>query len=342
MTAHSNDTTHSSLDHHDHAGHWHAGHSHRPAPGPDAVRRYLWSALLLLCAFLLTEVALGIRAGSLALLSDAGHMLTDVASLVLALVAMTLAARPARGHYTFGYKRAEVLSAQINGVTLVLLGAWFLVEGIRRLVDPPAVSGEIVLIVAVLGIGVNAVATWLLSKANRSSLNIEGAFQHMLTDMYAFVGTAVAGVVVITTGFVQADSIAALIVAALMLRSGWFLVSASGRVILEAAPKGVDPRRVQREMSQFAGVLDVHELHIWEVTSGFVSLSAHVIVSDHRDCHQVRHALQRMLSESVGIEHSTLQVQHRDEDEEFGANSGQQCCSTDGETPQAGPGRVSC
>jgi len=293
---------------HDHGA---PGHTH--APSPDADRRLIGLALGLLSVFLVFEVALGLKAGSLALLTDAGHMLTDVGALVFALVAIRLAARPASGRYTFGFKRAEILSAQANGVTLLLLGAWFLVEAIRRLVDPPEVEGGLVLVVALIGVAVNLVATVLLSRANRRSLNVEGAYQHILTDLYAFVGTAVAGVVVITTGWVRADSVAAMVVALVMLRSGGLLLVRSTRVLLEAAPHGVDPAEVAARMASVPGVADIHDLHVWEVTSGFPSLSAHVLVNEDRDCHQVRLEVQRALSDTFDVAHSTLQVDHSTE-----------------------------
>jgi cobalt-zinc-cadmium efflux system protein len=293
------------------------GHSH--APSADADRRYLTAALALLGAFLIVEVVLGILANSLALLSDAAHMLTDVTALALALFALSAARRPAQGGYTFGFKRAEILSAQFNGVTLLVLGGWLGFEGVQRLIDPPEVEGGIVLAVAVAGVGVNLVATWLLSRADRRSLNVEGAFQHILTDLFAFIGTAVAGFVVLVTGYMRADALAALLVAAVMLRSGARLVHASGRVLLEAAPTGLNPTAVAATMLAVPGVRSVHDLHVWEVTSGFPSLSAHVLVASHADCHEIRSVLETNLGRDYGIEHTTLQVDH----------VGDACCNDD-------------
>jgi cobalt-zinc-cadmium efflux system protein len=312
---------HSGHDHghddhgHGHHGHGHHGHGHglgghSHAPSADADRRYIWFALSLLSTFLVIEVVLGIKAKSLALLTDAGHMLTDIAALVLALGAIALAARPARGRYTFGYRRAEILSAQINAVTLVLLGGWFLFEGVKRMIHPEEVHGGLVLGVAMAGIVINLAATWVLSRADRSKLNVEGAFQHILTDLYAFIGTGVAGVVVLTTGWTRADSVAALIVATIMLHSGTRLLIASSRVLLEASPSHVEPTEVLGAMHDVSGVRDVHDFHVWEVTSGFLNLSAHVLVGDERDCHEVRVDLQRALASRFGITHSTLQVDH--------------------------------
>jgi cobalt-zinc-cadmium efflux system protein len=242
-------------------------------------------------------------------------MLTDAGALVLALVAIRLAARPARGAMTFGWKRAGILSAQFNGATLLVLGILIVVEGIRRLFDPPAVEGGVVLVVAIIGIVVNLIATWTLSKANRTSLNVEGAFQHILTDLAAFVFTAIAGLVIVTTGFDQADGIASLIVAAIMLRASYGLLIESGRVFLEAAPRGLDPDAIGAAMTGVPGVVEVHDLHVWEVTSGFPALSAHVLVGADDDCHVTRLALEHALHESFAIDHTTLQVEHRHADE---------------------------
>ncbi|MDQ6658544.1 MAG: cation diffusion facilitator family transporter [Actinomycetota bacterium] len=290
---------------HDHGP---TGDSHRV--GADADRRYLSAALVLIVAFLLTEVIVGLMAGSLALISDAGHMLTDAASMVLALIAISLSAKPARGRWTYGFKRAEILSAQANGLTLLLLAAWFIYEAIRRLVHPPQVAGLLVFVTAVVGIAVNIAAAWLISRANRSSLNIEGAYQHIVNDLYAFLATAVAGLVVMMTGFARADAIAALVVAALMIKAGFGLVRESGRIFLEAAPAGQHPDVIGPAMAELPGVTEVHDLHIWDVTSGMPALSAHVLVEPAGDCHGVRRQLEVLLRNSYHIDHTTLQVDH--------------------------------
>ena len=288
------------------------GHDHHHH-APDASSSRLRMALGLILAFMAVEVIVGILADSLALLSDAAHMLTDAGAIGLALVAARLAARPASGGYTFGLKRAEILSAQINGVTLVALAAVILAEGIQRLIDPPSVDGGLVLAVALAGIVVNLAATWVLSGANRRSLNVEGAFQHVLTDLFAFIATAIAGVLILTGGFDRADGIAALLVAALMLRSGWGLLRDSGRVLLEAAPRGIDPGEIGRTLAAQTHVVEVHDLHVWEVTSGMPSLSAHVTVGAGCDTQTHRRKLAAVISERFGIEHSTLQVEARHE-----------------------------
>jgi cobalt-zinc-cadmium efflux system protein len=267
-------------------------------------------ALGLIVGFMCFEVVLGLVAGSLALLSDAAHMLTDAAAIGLSIVAIRLAARPARGVMTYGLKRVEILSAQANGVSLLVLALLIAFEACRRLVDPPTVTGRLVLIVALVGVAVNLVATWTLAKANRESLNVEGSFQHLLTDLYAFIATAIAGAIIIWTGFQRADAIASLLVAALMLYAAYGLLRASGRVFLEAAPADLDPDLIGRLLVSQANVREVHDLHVWEISSGFPALTAHVLVAADADCHAIRGQLAVLLDERFGIDHTTLQVDH--------------------------------
>jgi len=287
-------------------------HSHDHGIDANADRRYLGAALALIVGFMAVEVVIGVVAGSLALSTDAGHMLTDAVAIGLALVALRLAARPASGSFTYGLKRAEILSAQANGITFLLLVVYFTYEGVRRLVHPPDVDGGFVLVTALAGIGVNLLATLLLRRANRRSLNVEGAFQHILNDLIAFIGTAVAGAVVLLTGWTRADAIAALLVAALMAKAGYGLIRESGRVFLEAAPRGCNPARIEADLSELPGVAGVHDLHVWEVTSGFPASSAHVLVAPDRDCHASRVRAEQLLAERYQIRHTTLQVDHRD------------------------------
>ncbi|GLW64244.1 putative cation transporter [Actinomadura rubrobrunea] len=280
----------------------------------DADRRLLAAALALLLAFMAGEVVVGLAARSLALITDAGHMLTDAFAIALALVAMRIAARPPKGGYTYGLRRAEILSAQLNGLTLILLAAYFVYEGVYRLIDPPAVDGGMVFWTSLAGIAVNLAATWLIGRADRRSLNVEGAFQHVLNDLFAFVSTAVAGLVVWVSGFARADAIASLVVAALMLKAGYGLLRDAGRVLMEAAPAGVDPTEIGARLAGRPCVEEVHDLHVWEVSSGYPALSAHVLVEPRGDCHAVRRDLQDVLRSSYGIVHTTLEVDHVDED----------------------------
>jgi cobalt-zinc-cadmium efflux system protein len=288
-------------------------HAHGPASGADA--RWLSGALTLILAFMAAEVIAGVAAHSLALISDAAHMLTDAASIGLVLVTARLAARPPAGGYTYGLKRTEIMSAQANGITLVLLAAWLGYTAIRHLVTPPAVTGGTVLGVALAGVAVNVAATLLIARAGGGhgaprSLNLAGAFRHIVTDLYAFAATAVAGAVIVLTGFARADAIATLVVVTLMVYAGAGLIKQSGRIFLEAAPAGLDPAAVGAAMADRPHVTEVHDLHIWEITSGLPAASAHVLVAPGEDCHAVRADLEAYLSREYGITHATLQVDH--------------------------------
>jgi cobalt-zinc-cadmium efflux system protein len=264
---------------------------------------------------MLAEVVAGIVGSSLALLSDAGHMLTDAVAIGLALAALRLAERPPAGSFTYGMRRAEILSAQVNGITLLLLGGLIVFEGIRRLIDPPEVEGALVLIVALVGIVVNLVAARLLAGAERRSLNIEGAFLHIVTDLFAFIATAIAGALVLIAGFERADGIASLLIAALMLWAAYGLLRETGRVFMEAAPPDLDPEAIGEALVHEAGVIEVHDLHVWEVTTGMPAVSAHMIVRQDADCHEARWRAARLLADRFGVEHSTLQVEHEPGDE---------------------------
>ena len=287
------------------------GHAHGPGAGSDS--RYLLIALALLAAFMLGEIVVAVLSGSLALLSDAGHMLSDVGAIGGALWAIRLAARPAAGSWTFGWKRAEILSAAGNGITLLVVSGIVTVEAVSRLISPPQVDGGPVVAVAAAGIVVNIAAAWVLARANRSSLNVEGAFRHVLTDLYGFVGTVIAGVVILATGWTQADAIASLLVVALMLKAAWGLLRDSGRVLLEAAPEGMNLEAVRAHLLSTDHVHDLHDLHAWTVTSGLPALSAHIVVDDtcFYDGHVPRllDQLQACLAGHFDVEHSTFQLE---------------------------------
>ena len=283
-------------------------HGHTHVHTDDA--RRLTGALALILGLMAVEVVAGILASSLALLSDAAHMLTDAGAIALALFAARLAQRPARGGFTFGFRRAEILSAQLNGATLVALAVVIAVAAVGRLVNPPDVEGGVVLVVALAGIVVNLAATMLLAGSGRRSLNIEGAFQHVLTDLFAFIATAIAGVVILASGWVRADPVAALLVAAIMLRASWGLLRDSGRVLLDIAPSGLSVQEIGTAMAAQPHVVEVHDLHVWEVTTEFPTLSAHVLVEPGADCHRIRRELEQLLHDRFGLDHTTLQVDH--------------------------------
>jgi cobalt-zinc-cadmium efflux system protein len=295
-------------------GHQHDAHEHTHGASPDADWRWLAAATALIVVFMAGEVTAGLIAHSLALLSDAAHMLTDAAAIGLALVTARVAGRPARGRFTYGLRRLEILSAQANGITLVLLAVWLAYEAVRRLISPEAVAGGVMLGVAIVGVFVNLAASWLLARANgasaRRSLNMEGAVAHVLTDLYAFIATLIAAIVVLAAGFNRADAIATLVVVALMLRAGSGLIRESGQIFLEAAPAGLDLAALGAAMADRPHVAEVHDLHIWEITTGMPAASAHVLVEPRQDCHAVRADLEELLSHQYGITHLTLQVDH--------------------------------
>ena len=283
------------------------GHDHGHAGGG---RGALAAALVLVLGLLVAEVVFGIVAGSLALLADAGHMLTDAAALGLALFAAAVSARPARGGWTFGFRRVEVVAAQTNGIALVLVGAWIVYSAIRRLIDPTDVRGGIVLVVALAGAAVSLVGALLLAGPSRRSLNARGAFLHVAADLGAFLGTAVAGALVLATGWDRFDPLASLVVAGLIFWSAALLLRDATRILLEVSPSGTEPPVVARAILEVPEVVEVHDLHVWTVGSGFPSVSAHVLVRPDADCHHVRRDVAAMLAERFGLNHSTLQVEH--------------------------------
>ncbi|MHB8718522.1 MAG: cation diffusion facilitator family transporter [Candidatus Dormibacteria bacterium] len=284
---------------------------HRRAAGSSlAPRQRLWLALALVLAFMIAEVVAALTARSLALLSDAAHMLTDAAALGLALVAIRLAETPPRRGYTYGLKRAEILSALVNGTALGVLALGIAGEAVRRLVAPPPTTGAVVLLVALVGVAVNLVAATVLRGDPHRSLNVEAGLRHVLTDLYAFAATAAAGLVMVVTGFTRADALASLAVASLMVVTATRLVRAAGRSLLEAAPRGIDVGEVGTLLAAHPHVASLHDLHVWEITSGFPALSAHVLVHEGDDCHALRQDLERLLADRFGIDHTTLQVDH--------------------------------
>jgi cobalt-zinc-cadmium efflux system protein len=274
----------------------------------DYGRRALAVSFALVAGLMVGEVVFGVVAGSLALLADAGHMLTDAAALALALVAAAYAGRPARGRWTFGFRRLEILAAHVNGITLLVVGVVIVYTAIRRLVNPQEVRGGVVLVVALAGVMVNLVATALLARSSRESLNVRGAFLHLATDLAAFAGTAVAGAIVLATGWNRADPVASLVVAGLIFWSSYSLLRESTRILLDIAPG--EPRDVANAMLGVPGVREVHDLHVWTVGSGFTSVSAHVLVEPGADCHALRLQLANLIAERFSLRHSTLQVEH--------------------------------
>jgi cobalt-zinc-cadmium efflux system protein len=266
--------------------------------------------LALTVAFTGVEIVGGLLTESLALLADAGHMLGDSAALALALGAAWLASRPATPSRSFGFRRAEILAALANGLALVAIAIWIFVEAIRRIDDPPRILGGWMLLVAAIGLGVNLAAAAILSRSAEENLNVQAALRHVFADVAASVGVAVAAIVVLSTGWRQADPIAGLAIALLILASSWTILRDSVAILLEATPAGIDAQEVGRRMAEAEGVVEVHDLHIWTITSGFPALSAHVLVRRGDDCHARRSELEHLLAHEFGLTHTTLQVEH--------------------------------
>ncbi len=285
-------------------------HGHHAHDHADGDRRALTIALVLILGLLGAEVVFGIVAGSLALLADAGHMLTDAAALGFALGAASVAQRPPSGGWTFGFGRVGVLAAQVNGLTLAVVGVWIVYEAVRRLIEPDDVRGGIVLVVALGGVVVNLAATMVLARGSRESLNVRGAFLHLATDLAAFAGTALAGLLILLTGDNRFDPIASLFVAALVFWSAWHLLRESGRIFLDMSPSGIDPDVVGSAIAAHPGVVEAHDLHIWSLDDRTPALSAHVTCARDTDCHRIRMELEQLLGERFGLRHTTLQCDH--------------------------------
>ena len=292
---------------HSHEGHSHGGGAHSHGGGS---RRALAIAFALNTAFLVAEVVGGLLTGSLALLADAAHMASDSVSLGLALFAAWLAGRPATPNKSFGYKRAEILAALFNGVTLVAISIWIFYEAYRRLFESPEILGGWMLGVAVLGLVVNLAATLVLSRWGGESLNVQGAMRHLFADVLGSIGAIAAALVIIFTGWRYADPIVSVLIGLLVLGSSWKLLRDSVNILLEQAPRSVDVNEVGKKMVEVEGIKEVHDLHVWTITSGFPALAAHVLVGQDDDCHDRRRELEKALYREFGIEHTTLQVDH--------------------------------
>lgn len=288
-------------------------HSHGPGAYRGADRRALLIAALLTAGFMVAEAAGGIITGSLALLADAGHMLSDSFSLVLALFAVSLAARPATSKRTYGFNRAEILAALVNGLLLVLVSIWVIYEAIRRLGEPVEILGRGMLIIAVLGLLINLVAAWVLYKGGGESLNVKAALRHVLADLVGSIGVIIAALVIMTTGWEPIDALISIFISVLIAASAWSILRESVDVLLEAAPNDLDTEEIGLAMARTEGVSQVHDLHVWQITSGFPTLSAHVLVKPETDCHATRRELERLIHDQFEIEHTTIQVDHTSE-----------------------------
>ena len=301
---------------HDHGG----GHGHSHGFGAHALearredsRRRLVVALGINVVMLVAEAVGGVITGSLAVLADAGHLLSDVGSIVLALIAARLAARPATGRRTFGYQRSEVLAALVNGLTLVAVSVFIAIEAIGRFSDPPSVAGGGVLALGVFGLLGNAAATWYLARGGRDDINLEGVIRHSFADALGSLGVIIAGAIVLAGGSDIVDPIVGLLISVLVLLSSWRLLKEPFDVLMEAAPADLDVDNMGAAICRVDGVRSVHDLHVWTVTAGFPALAAHVVVARGSDRDQIRQRLEMELGESFGIEHTTLQMEEEAE-----------------------------
>ncbi|NYH77310.1 cobalt-zinc-cadmium efflux system protein [Actinopolyspora biskrensis] len=298
---------------HPHGGHSHGGHAHGGgghAHGAGANKRALGVVLSFTLAYMIAEIVGGFVTGSLALLADAAHMASDNIALGLALFAFWLSAKPVTPNRSFGYKRTEILAALFNGLTIVAISLWVFYEAFRRLQDPPEVRGGWMLVVAVIGLVINLAGLLILSRSAGENLNMQGALRHILADLLGSVGVIVGAVVVLATGWRYADPLISVFIGVLVLVSSWKLLKDSVNVLLESSPTGIDAREVGRAMVGLEGVEEVHDLHLWTVTSGFPALAAHVLVATGKDCHASRRELEELLEHEYGIDHTTLQVDH--------------------------------
>ena len=286
--------------------HPHGDHNH----GRGADRRALAITFVLTAAFTIVEVVGGLITGSLALLADAGHMLSDALSLGVALFAVWLAGRPSTPNRSFGYKRAEILAALFNGATLVAISIWIFIEAYHRFREPPEILGGWMLVVAAVGLVVNAAGAAILSRSGGESLNLQGALRHVVADILGSLGAFVAALMILTTGWYYADPVISVLIGVLVLGSSWKLLRDSTNVLLEGTPRGIDADDVGRSMAASEGVREIHDLHIWTITSGFPALAAHVLVGRDENCHARRRDLEELLAREYGIEHTTLQVDH--------------------------------
>ena len=292
----------------------HGQHSHGGGGGHDHARGANKRALALVLSFTLTymvaEIVGGLLTGSLALLADAAHMASDNVALALALFAFWLSERPPTPNRSFGYKRGEILAALFNGVTIVAVSLWIFYEAFERFQDPPEILGGWMMVVAVIGLLVNIAGAVILQRSAGENLNMQGALRHIVADLLGSVGVIAAALVILLTGWGYADPIISVVIGVLVLLSSWRLLRDSVNILLEGAPPGVDARKVGEEMVAVDGVEEVHDLHVWEITSGFPALAAHVLVGREEDCHARRREIEEVLSGEFGIEHTTLQVDH--------------------------------
>lgn len=289
---------------HDHAHH-HGQHGHG---GPAASRRALSAALGITGVVFVAEVVGGVLSGSMALLADAMHMLSDAAGLIISLVAIVVGQRAASTTATYGHRRVEVLAALINAVAVLSISVWIVVEAVRRLRDPQPVETGPMMVIAVIGLLANAASAWVLSRHREGSINVQGAYLHVLVDMFGSVAVLAAGAVIALTGFTGADVIASLVIAALVLPRAWQLMVRSARVMLEHVPAGFDVAEVERALGNVGGAAGTHDLHLWSLDGVSVIATVHVVAAPEVDRDLLLDRVQRALA-GLGVEHATVQIE---------------------------------
>jgi len=282
--------------------------------------RPLAFALAITSFYFVVEVVGGILTNSLALISDAGHMFSDMAALGLSLLAFRIARRPATSKRTYGYHRLEILAALINSLTLWLIVGVIFHEAYHRFLNPPEVRSLGMLVVATVGLGVNVAAGFVLYGSHRESLNIRGAFLHVLGDALGSVGAIAAGIIMLLTGWYVADPLISVFIGLLILYTSWSLIKDSVDILMQSVPSGIDLKELQGAMEQVSGITRVHDLHVWTVTSGIFTLSAHAVVNGEEESHEILDRVERVLKEQFSIEHTTIQIETKDrESKEFRA-----------------------
>ncbi|KZE39890.1 zinc transporter ZitB [Bhargavaea cecembensis] len=291
---------------HHHHGHSH-GHSHSHA---SSNKKALFWAFVLITAFMAVEFIGGLLTNSLALLSDAGHMLSDSAALGLSFLAILLGARKATGEKSFGYRRFEILAAAVNGITLIVIAAVIMFEAVRRFMAPPEVQSTGMLVIAVIGLLINIAAAFILMRGGKDdNLNVRSALLHVIGDMLGSVGAITAAVLMILFGWWIADPIASIIVSILVLVSGWRVTKDAANVLMESAPDGINPEEVRKSLEELDGVNDVHDLHLWSITPDEPLLSCHMTINGQGDPDRILHNAHRILHDRYSIDHSTIQLE---------------------------------
>lgn len=298
---------------HDHDRHYQHAHHH----SRSSSRHRLALTLGLAAIYMVAEIIGGLWTGSLALLADAGHMFSDVASLALSLFAAWVSERPPTSRRTYGFYRTEILAAMVNGATLVAIAVYILFEAYHRFRDPREVIGPAMMAIAVGGLAVNLLGLWLLSAGRDDNLNVRGAWLHVLTDALGSVGAIAAGALIWGFGWQWADPLASVLIAILVIYSSWRLLAEAVAVLMESAPHGIDVDEVRAAMGAAPGVVDVHDLHVWSITSGLDSLSAHVVIEEGHSHSELLTALRAMLDERFGIDHVTIQIEPVDFEERY-------------------------